>query len=124
MASFDPPQKLDLVFVSQFYHDMHNPAYGGPDIVPVNQSVFKALKPGGVYLIVDHSAPGTGIAATNTLHRIDMAAVKTEVEAAGFKLEKTSDVLANPADPHTANVFDPSIRGKTDQFVLVFRKPK
>ena len=124
MNAFDPPQKLDLVFVSQFYHDMHNTAYGGPDIASVNRAVFKALKPGGRYLIIDHSAPGTGISTTNTLHRIDEAAVKSEVEAAGFKLDKSSAVLANPADPHTANVFDPSVRGKTDQFILVFRKPR
>jgi predicted methyltransferase len=124
MKAFDPPEKLDLVFVSQFYHDMHTAAYGGPDIVPVNAAVFRALKPGGVYLVIDHSAPGTGLAAADTLHRIDEAAVKKEVEAAGFVLEAESDVLHNPDDPHTANVFDPSIRGRTDQFVLKFRKPK
>jgi predicted methyltransferase len=124
MKAFDPPAKLDVVFISQFYHDMHNADYGGPDIVPVNASVFKALKPGGVYLIIDHSAPGTGLSATSTLHRIDEAAVKKEVEAAGFVLEGESDVLHNPADPHTANVFNPSIRGHTDQFMLKFRKPK
>ena len=123
MKAFDPPQKLDLVFISQFYHDMHNADYGGPDIASVNRAVFGALKPGGVYLVIDHSAPDTGLAATNTLHRIDMEAVKSEVLAAGFVLDATSEVLANPADPHTANVFDPSIRGKTDQFVLKFRKP-
>ncbi len=123
MKSFDPPQKLDLVFISQFYHDMHNPAFGGPDIASVNKAVFAALKPGGVYLVIDHSAPGTGLTATNTLHRIDVEAVKSEVAAAGFVLESTSDLLSNPDDPHTAMVFAPSIRGKTDQFVLKFRKP-
>ena len=124
MKAFDPPEKLDLVFVSQFYHDMHNAAYGGPDIASVNKAVFAALKPGGIYLIIDHSAPGTGISTTNTLHRIDAEAVKSEVEAAGFKLDGASEVLKNPADPHTANVFAPSIRGKTDQFILKFRKPR
>jgi predicted methyltransferase len=115
---------LDLIFISQFYHDMHNATYGGPDIVPQNKGLFNALKPGGVLFIIDHSAPGTGISATNTTHRIDAEAVKTELTAAGFKLEAQSDVLKNPADPHDANVFNPSIRGKTDQFILKFRKPK
>ncbi len=60
----------------------------------------------------------------NTLHRIEESVVKDELKQAGFVLEAESDVLRNPADPHTAMVFDPSIRGKTDQFVLRFRKPK
>ena len=124
MKSFDPPRKLDLVFISQYYHDMHNPRFGGPDVASVNKAVFAALKPGGVYLIIDHSAPGTGITATNTLHRIHAEAVKSEIAAAGFVLDASSDVLKNPDDPHTAMVFAPSIRGKTDQFMLRFRKPK
>ncbi len=124
MKSFAPPAKLDLVFISQFYHDMHNPAFGGPDIASVNKAVFAALKPGGVYLVIDHSAPGTGLSATNTLHRIDVEAVKSEVLAAGFKLDAESDALKNPDDPHTAMVFAPSIRGKTDQFILRFKKPR
>ncbi len=124
MKSFDPPGKLDLIFISQFYHDMHNPAFGGPDIASVNKAVFAALKPGGVYLVIDHSAPGTGLSATNTLHRIDIEAVKSEIAAAGFVLDASSDVLQNPEDPHTAMVFMPSIRGKTDQFVLRFKKPR
>ncbi len=125
MKAFDPPEKLDLVFISQFYHDMHNASYGGPDIAPVNKAVFNALKPGGVYLVIDHSAPdGSGLRDTNTTHRIDVEAIKTEVVAAGFVLEQTSEVLRNPDDPRTANVFTPAVRGKTDQFVLKFRKPK
>ena len=83
--------------------------------------------------MLDHvAAPGVpapatlkpGQTVTNTLHRIDPAVVKKEVEAAGFKFEGESKVLANPADDHTKNVFDPSIRHKTDQFVYKFRKPK
>ena len=66
---------------------------------------------------------GSGLAAPDTLHRIDVEAVKKEVEAAGFKLEAQSPLLANATDPHTASVFDPAIRGKTDQFILKFRKP-
>ena len=120
------PEKLDLVWTSENYHDFHNAPPGAPpaDIAAFNKSVFDALKPGGVYLVIDHSAPGTGVTATNTLHRIDVEAVKSEVAAAGFVLESTSDLLRNPDDPHTAMVFMPSIRGKTDQFVLKFRKPK
>jgi predicted methyltransferase len=87
--------------------------------------VFTGLKPGGVYVVLDHAAPaGAGLTTTNTTHRIERTAVIQEVEAAGFKLDGESKVLANPADPRTANVFDPSIRGHTDQFLLRFRKPK
>ena len=86
---------------------------------------FNALKPGGTYIVVDHAAaPGAGTSVTSTLHRIDPEAVKSEVTAAGFVLAGESVVLRNPQDPHTAQVRDPSIRGKTDQFILKFRKPK
>ncbi len=91
----------------------------------VDAEIFKSLKPGGVFLVVDHAAVvGSGLSAPETLHRIDIEAVKAEVQAAGFKLEAQSPILADPADSHATNVFDPSIRGKTDQFVLKFRKPK
>ena len=127
---FDPPEKLDVVFNSQFYHDLFNPEYGaaggGPEgVARVNKAIFDALKPGGVYVVIDHAgAAGTGYSQMNTLHRIEESVVKDELKAAGFVLEAESDVLRNPADPHTAMVFDPSIRGKTDQFMLRFRKPK
>jgi predicted methyltransferase len=124
LTSWAPSPKLDLIFISQFYHDMHNPNFGGPDIAAEDKGLFNALKPGGILFIVDHSAPGTGITATSTLHRIDEAAVKSELEAAGFKLVGESDVLKNPDDPHTKMVFDPSIRGHTDQFVLKFQRPR
>jgi predicted methyltransferase len=102
---------------------MHN--IPNADVAAVDKSVFAALKPGGIFLVIDHAATaGSGFQDTNTLHRIDEAAVKTEVEGAGFKLVGTSDMLKNPNDQHTATVFDPSIRGKTDQFVLKFEKPK
>jgi predicted methyltransferase len=90
-----------------------------------NKQVYAALKPGGVYVILDHAAAaGAPIGVTETLHRIDIARVKTDVLAAGFKLDGESNVLANPADDHTKMVFVPDIRGKTDQFLLRFRKPK
>jgi predicted methyltransferase len=127
--SFAPPDgPVDVVWTAQNYHDLYNPmgpSAGPPDLLPINKAIFAALKPGGVYLIVDHSAPaGSGVADTKTLHRIDEAVVRKDVEAAGFVFEGSSDLLRNPADPRTALVFDPSIRGRTDQFVLKFRKPK
>jgi len=120
------PAAQDLVLTVQNYHDLHLPRMPEGAADSVNQQVFKALKPGGVYLIVDHAAAaGAPVADTaNKLHRIDVAVVKKEVEAAGFKLAAEDKMLANPADDHTVNVFQPAIRGKTDQFVLKFVKPK
>jgi predicted methyltransferase len=122
------PEPLDLIFNSQFYHDLYNPEYGaagGPAAMPtINKAFFDALKPGGTYVVIDHaSAAGSGEKDVGTLHRIDEEAVVKGLTAAGFVLESRSQVLRNPADPRTANVFDPGIRGKTDQFVLKFRKP-
>lgn len=123
-GALDLPDGLDLVLTVQNYHDLHLKPFPADTAAKVNAEVFKSLKTGGVYLIVDHEAKaGTGIADADTLHRIDIAAVKQEVEAAGFKLESESQLLDTPADPRTANVFDPAIRGKTDQFILKFRKP-
>jgi predicted methyltransferase len=116
------PEPVDIVFTAQNYHDFHN--FPGDAYKVINKSIYDSLKPGGVYFIVDHvGAAGTGATQTKTLHRIEPAAIVSEVEAAGFKLEATDLLLKNPADPHTANVFDPSIRGKTDQIILKFRKP-
>jgi predicted methyltransferase len=121
---FAAPEPLDLVWLSDNYHDLHDPFFAPADLAQVNRAVFRALKPGGIYLIIDHAAPaGSGFADTNTLHRIDKAAVVSEVEAAGFKLIGESKALANPADDHTLRIFDPAIRGHTDQFALEFRKP-
>ena len=119
------PSPVDLVWTAQNYHDLHDPFLGPADLSKVNAAVRAALKPGGIYLIVDHAdAAGTGLRDTNTLHRIDEASVKSEVTAAGFVLVGASDLLRNPADNHTLKVFDPAIRGHTDQFVLKFRKPR
>ncbi|HEY3813699.1 MAG TPA: methyltransferase [Caulobacteraceae bacterium] len=116
------PDGLDVVWTTQNYHDMHN---NGLQVARVNADAFKALKPGGVYFVLDHAAaPGSGAADTNTLHRIDPAVVKSEVEAAGFKLEAEGAFLRNPADDHTLKVFDDKIRHHTDQFAFRFRKPK
>ncbi len=114
--------KVDVAWTAQNYHDLHN-SPGADTVVMFNKAVFAMVKPGGYYVVLDHAAPGTGLSATKTLHRIDPAVVKAEVTAAGFVFDGESKAVANPADPHTAIVFDPSIRGKTDQFVYRFRKP-
>jgi predicted methyltransferase len=97
---------------------------GKVDVPAFNRSVFAALKSGGLFVIIDHSAPdGSDLAATNTTHRIDAARVKADMAAAGFVFAGESDVLRNRADSRRDMVFKPSIRGKTDQFVYLFRKP-
>ncbi len=117
------PVPVDLVWTSQNYHDLHN--FPGIDVGVFNQMVFDTLKPGGIYLIVDHEAEaGSGARDTASLHRIDVETVKTEVLAAGFVLVGGSELLRQPGDSHTVKVFDPSVRGRTDQFILKFRKPK
>jgi len=124
-AQLSAPAKVDLVFTAQNYHDYHDPFMGPVDMAKFDKAVFDALKPGGVFVVIDHVAPaGSGLADTNTLHRIDPAVVKQEVEAAGFVFDGESEALRNPADPHTKAVFDKSIRGHTDQFIYRFRKPK
>jgi predicted methyltransferase len=116
------PSPLDLVWTSQNYHDLHNAA--AVDLVAFDRQVFDALKPGGVFLVLDHAAaPGSGARDTSTLHRIDPETVKKEALAAGFVLDGSSDLLHNGDDAHTMKVFDPLIRGNTDQFLLRFRKP-
>lgn len=124
-ASLDLPDGLDAVLTVQNYHDLHLTPFPKDTAAKVNAEVFKSLKPGGVYVVVDHvGAPGSGLEAAMKVHRIEPSIVKAEVEAAGFKLESESQILRNADDPHTASVFDPSLRGKTDQFVMKFRKPK
>jgi len=116
-------QPVDVVWTSINYHDIHN-NLDSAGMQDFNKHVFEALKPGGMYIVVDHAAAaGRGAEDTHSLHRIDPETVKAEVTAAGFKLVGSSDVLHNANDPHTAPVFDPGIRGKTDQFILKFVKP-
>jgi predicted methyltransferase len=119
------PEKLDLFWISQNYHDLHDKFMGPVDMAAFNRAVFAALKPGGMYIVLDHvAAKGSPPDVTDTLHRIEPSAVRREVEAAGFVFDSASDILANPADPHTAGVFDQSIQGQTDQFILKFRRPR
>ena len=115
------PDRVDIVYMVLYYHDL---SLNHIDTARLNERVFAALKPGGIYLIVDHNAaPGSGRRDTQALHRIDPAVIRKEVTAAGFELIKESDLLANPADDHTLLVFKPSIRGRTDQTIFVFHKP-
>ena len=119
------PQGLDLIFTAQNYHDLHLEPFADDTAAKVNAAAFAALKPGGLYVIIDHdAAAGSGLSAADSLHRIDIEQVKQEVAAAGFVLDGESSILSQPADPRTANVFDPSIRGKTSQFMLRFKKPE
>ena len=124
-TSLTAPEKVDLVFTSQNYHDYPDKFMGSIDPAVLNKAVFDALKPGGIYLIVDHqAAPGAGASVTSTLHRIESVVVKREVESAGFRLDGESDLLRHAADDHSLGVVETGIRGKTDQFILRFRKPR
>jgi predicted methyltransferase len=118
-------ERVDMVWTTQNYHDFKNRDVGGRDAaVAYNAAAFEVLQPGGIYLIGDHdTAVGAGTTQTNTLHRIEMATVIKEVEAAGFKLDAKSDILRHPADNHSVRVVETGIRGKTDQFLLRFVKP-
>lgn len=123
--SLAAPELLDVVWTSQNYHDLHDSFAKPADLAIINKAVFAALKPGGLYIVLDHAAAaGSGLRDTETLHRIDEATVKQEVLAAGFKLVGESNVLRNPKDPHDKLVFDPSIRHHTDEFILKFIKPR
>ncbi|MGH8397318.1 MAG: class I SAM-dependent methyltransferase [Gammaproteobacteria bacterium] len=118
------PTPVDLVFTDDNYHDLHDPFFGPVNMAKFNKDIYDALKPGGTFVIVDHQAPaGSGTSDTNTLHRIDPAAIKKEVEAAGFVFDGSSDALYNPGDPLTIPIFDKSIRGHTSQVIYRFLKP-
>jgi len=122
------PEPLDVIFTAQNYHDMAITSYNLGNRDAMNRAAFAALKPGGLYVIIDHSAVDGSPVQTEdnpaTTHRIDQATVRREVEAAGFVFDSEANFLRNPADPRTASVFDEAIRGRTDQFVMRFRKPE
>ena len=110
---------LDLVTLMFNYHDL---GHMGVDRGRMNKAVFAGLKPGGLYVIADHSGrPGTGISEAGTLHRIEEAFLRQEVESAGFKLAGEGDFLRNPADPRDKNTPEPA--QPKDEFVLKFVKP-
>jgi predicted methyltransferase len=115
------PENVDVVFNVLYYHDL---PLNNIDTAALNKKIFDALKPGGVFFIVDHNAaPGSGTRDTKQLHRIDPEVIKKEVKAAGFELVEDSKLLAHAEDDHTKMVFTPGTRGTTDQSVLKFRKP-
>jgi predicted methyltransferase len=123
-GQFKLPGKVDLVWITQNYHDLHIAKYGVVDLAVFNRHVFDSLKPGGRYFILDHQAnPGITDEQIAVLHRIDKARLVKEVTAAGFKLVKEGDFLHRPGDDHTKTIFDPAIRGHTDQYALLFVKP-
>lgn len=119
------PEKVDLFWITQNYHDLKIAKFGVVDLADFNRRVFDALKPSGVYMVLDHQAnPGTTLAQIAELHRIEKAQVIAEVTAAGFKLVGEGKFLNRPGDDHTKPIFDPVIQGKTDQYALKFIKPK
>lgn len=124
-----PAASLDAVLFVMSYHDLYwRPADGSwPATDPMQMLVVLhgALKPGGVVVVQDHvaNAGADPKESVDAMHRIDPAVVRRDFEAAGFVLDRESPLLAHPDDDHTKLVFDPSIRGKTDQFVYRFRKP-
>ena len=119
------PGSVDRVFTAQNYHDLRSAKLPPQTGDAVNRAVFAALKPGGMYIIIDHSAAkGSGLRDVDSLHRIDAATLKAEVVSVGFKFTGESKLLALKTDDRTKSVFDPAIRGNTDQFVYRFEKPK
>lgn len=122
--TFTLPTKADVIWIRQNYHDLYDKFMGPSDVPAFNNAVFRALKPGGRFVIVDHTAPaGSKLTATDTTHRIDPEVVKADMAAAGFRFVGESSALRNPADPLTGGVFDAGIKGRTDQFIYVFRRP-
>lgn len=116
------PGSFDVVYSALIYHDT---AYMDVDRGVMNRRIYELLKPGGAYLVIDHhAAPGSGVRDVESLHRIDPAQVRREVESVGFRLDAESDALARPADDLTLNVFDDAIRGRTSQFAYRFVKPE
>jgi predicted methyltransferase len=117
-----PPEARDLDMVV-FNFNYHDTVHHGTDRARMNRAVFDALKPGGVYIVADHSAaPGAGTSVTKSLHRIEESSVRQEIEAAGFRLIEVGDFLRNPADTRTLSVFKNTVQN--DEFVLKFVKPK
>ena len=115
------PQGVDAVWNVLYYHDLQPQ---GVDTAAFNRKIFAALKPGGIYLVIDHKAEdGSGWRDAATIHRMGVDTIKQEVLAAGFTLALESDLLANPSDDRTKMVFTPGTRGTTDQAFFIFRKP-
>lgn len=118
------PRPLDLAWVTQNYHDLKIPQYGNVDTVAFDRAVYAALKPGGTFFVLDHQGwPGMTNADIAKVHRIDKAQVIREVTSAGFQLAGEGKFLNRPTDDHHVPIFDPKVRGHTDQYALKFVKP-
>ncbi|MEO5866097.1 MAG: methyltransferase, partial [Sphingomonas sp.] len=119
------PKPLDLAWVTQNYHDLKIAKYGVVDTLAFDRKVFAALKPGGIFFILDHdAAPGLDSNGIARLHRIPKAQVIREVTAAGFTLVAQGDFLHRTSDDHTLPVSDKRVQGHTDQYALRFEKPR
>jgi predicted methyltransferase len=124
-----PPRSLDAAIFVMSFHDMYwRPADGSwahTDPMLMLRKLHAALKVGGVVIVQDHVAvPGGDTAeVVDKLHRIDPEVVRRDFKAAGFVLEAESPIFVHPDDDHTKGVFDPAVRGRTDQFVFKFRRP-
>ncbi len=126
MSMPEVTQPAEVLWLHLFYHDLHTTLMQGKGATAAgfNRAVYERLKPGGFYVIVDHAAvAGAGTSEAQSLHRIDPASVREEVEAAGFRLDAESTLLGNRDDAHSIKVFDPSIKGETDRFAYRFVKP-
>ncbi|MET0293078.1 MAG: class I SAM-dependent methyltransferase [Steroidobacteraceae bacterium] len=115
------PSNVDSVWNVLYYHDL---PLNDIDTAALNAKIFKALKPGGTFFVIDHNAEaGSGTRDTKALHRIDPAVIRAEVTKAGFEVAQESKLLAHPTDDYKKGPFDPALRGLTDQTIFVFRKP-
>jgi predicted methyltransferase len=118
------PKPLDIAWVTQNYHDLKIAQYGKVDTLAFDRAVYAALKPGGIFFILDHEGPATLTdAEIEKMHRISREVVIEELTAAGFKLVDEGNFLRRPGDDHTKSIFDKAIQGHTDQYALKFVKP-
>ena len=119
------PKPLDLAWVTQNYHDLKIAEYGVVDTLAFDRAVYKALKPGGIFFILDHQGPpNMTVADIEKMHRINRDLVVKEVTSVGFKLAAEGKFLRRPGDDHTLSIFDKAIQGHTDQYALKFVKPR
>jgi predicted methyltransferase len=123
LDQFVTPTKVDVVWTSDNYHDVHNKSFA-TDVAAMNKAIYASLKPGGLYVVIDHrAAKGAGAGSTEALHRMDEDIAKKEIEAAGFKLVAESKMLTRSDDDNTKKIFEDGEHDHTDQMVLKFRKP-
>ena len=123
LDQFVTPTKVDVVWTSDNYHDVHNKSFA-TDVAAMNKAIYASLKPGGVYVVIDHrAAKGAGAGSTEALHRMDEDIAKQEIQAAGFKLVSEIKMLTRSDDNNTKKIFEDGEHDHTDQMVLKFRKP-